>query len=156
MTGWKVHWKDHDGKHHETSYSSMAAVLDHVGHCLKKGMSIGGIHKMHSGEHARCIFRIVRQVNMEHARSNKDRVLEIMRRDGSIIVTDLMNILDLPYRSEPMKRAAIRTMLYQMADKGIIEPIKGSRPTRWKLTESIEADIEDAENELGIEKEEME
>jgi hypothetical protein len=59
-----------------------------------------------------------------------------------------MSILDLPYRSEPMKRAAIRTMLYQMADRGLIEPIKGSYPTRWKLKEGIEADIEDEEKEL--------
>lgn len=138
MTGWKVQWKDHNGYHHEVSYSSMSAVLDHVGHCLKNGMSINGVHKMHAGEYSRCIFKSVRQTNMENSRANKERILETMRNEGSVIVTDLVNILELPYRNEPMKRTAIRSMLYQMADSGLVVPIKGSHPTRWKLKGSDE------------------
>ena len=141
MTGWKVLWKDHKGNHHSVSYSSMSAVLDHVGYCLKNGMTIDGVHKMHAGEYSRCIFKSVRQTNYENNRDNKKRILEVMKRDGSVIVTDLMNILDLPYRNEPMKRTSVRTMLYQLGDKGLIEPIEGSHPTRWKLKEESKDSI---------------
>ena len=133
MTAWKVNWRDTNG-HHDVSYTSMNAVLDHVGYCLSHGKTITGIHPMLSGgNYSTCIFKSIRQTNIENNCINKKKILEVMERDGSVIVTDLVNILELPYRNEPMKRTAVRSMLYQLANKGLVEPIEGSRPTRWKL-----------------------
>ena len=134
MSCWRVVWQNSKGCHY-VNYSNMTAVINHVEYCLKQGWTIRNIETvLGKGDYHTSIFMSWRDRNKIHE-NERQQILELLGQNEWLTLPMMLDKIDSPYRSDSMKRTEIRVRLYQLRDKGLIESIPETRPTKWRLKE---------------------
>lgn len=129
---WHVNWMDSNDHMHGVSYSNKSSVLRHVEYCLDNGMSIQSIYVMFGkGDYHRCIFR--ETYDRRAIRGEREEIYNLLKTHGAMTVSEIMDGITSTYRTDAMKRAEIRTQLYRLRNKGLIERVEESDATNWQV-----------------------
>ena len=134
MTAWHIEWKDSKGRH-ETSYSGKNAVMEHVEYCLNHGMSINSIRTVFGeGHNKRCVFPT--KMRKTSGKDLDEEILAVLKENGQMTVLEIAKATNSSYRTDSMRRTTIRTRMYGLRDKGLVESVPNwDNESKWRLKE---------------------